>query len=164
MRTLRQISIQICPGYFFNSMTNIMKLDTNLLGINQIAFTNTDAEVYKVEYFKNLDGVNPLYLVFNVNDVDAYFECTDKNKYLVFDSTDKNKKVLENYRELWNEIKEEIRTIRGIEPFEYEKDVIRIKLESDYGLLLGKVLNILVCVIIAKSVFEENGSIIQKFT
>ena len=94
-------------------------------------------------------------LVFN--DVNACFECIDRNKYLVFALTDKNREALENYKELWNEIKEEIRTIRGIEPFEYEKDVVKIKFESDYGLPLGKILNIPVCVIIAKSVFEENG-------
>ena len=34
---------------------------------------------------------------------------------------------------------------------------MKIRFESDYGLPLGKMLNILVCVIIAKSVFEENG-------
>ena len=136
MRTLRQLSIKNCPRYFFNSMTNIMKLDTDLLCINQ-------------------DGGNALYIVFN--DVDAYFECIDENKYLVFALTDKNREALENYRELWNEIKEEIRKVKGIKSFEYEKDVMRIKFESDYGLLLGKILNIPVCVIIAKSIFEKNG-------
>ena len=34
---------------------------------------------------------------------------------------------------------------------------MRIKFESNYGLPLGKILNIPVCVIIAKSAFEENG-------
>ena len=132
-------------------MTNIMNLDTNLLSINQISFTSTDIVVYEIEYFKNLDGINSLYLLFN--NVDAYFECIDGNKYLVFALTDKNKRALENYKE----IKEEIRTIRGIEPFEYEKDIMKIRFESDYGLPLGKILNILVCVIIARSVFEKNG-------
>ena len=98
MKTFRQISIKNCPGYFFNSMTNIMNIDTNLLGINQISFTSTDIVVYEIEYFKNLDSINSLYLVFN--DVDTYFECIDENKYLVFASTDKNREVLENYKEL----------------------------------------------------------------
>ena len=34
---------------------------------------------------------------------------------------------------------------------------MKIKFESDYDLPLGKILNILLCVIIAKSVFQENG-------
>ena len=70
------------------------------------------------QYFKNLDGVNSLYLVFNY--VDAYCKCIDENKYLVFALTDKNREALENYKELWSEIKEEIETIKGIEPIKYE--------------------------------------------
>ena len=155
MKTLRQTNIKNCPGYFFNSMTNSMNLDTNLLGINQISFTSADITAYEIEYFKNLDGVNSLYLVFN--DVDAYFECIDKNKYLVFALTHKNKKALENYRELWDEIKEEIKQIRGIDPFEYEKVIMKTEFESDNGLPLGKILNIPLRVMIARSVFEENG-------
>ena len=120
-----------------------------------MTFTNTTSVVYEVQYFKNLDGVNSLYLV--LNNVNAYFECIDENKYLVFALADKNREALENYRELCNEIKEQIRTIRGIEPFEYEKDIMKIKLESDNGFPLGKKFNIPVCVIIAKSVFEKNG-------
>ena len=81
-----------------------------------------------------------MYLVFNKED--AYFECIEEDKYLVFALTDKNEKALENYKELWNEIKEEIKTIRGIEPFQYEKDIMKIRFESDYGLPLGKILNI----------------------
>ena len=110
MRTLRQVGIKNCPGYFFNSITNIKNLDTNLLGINRMTFTSTDSVVYQIEYFKNLDGVNSFYLAFN--DLDAYFECIDGNKCLVFALTDKNREELENCKELWSEIKDESRTIR----------------------------------------------------
>ena len=89
---------------------------------------------------KNLDGVNSLYLVFN--DVDAYVECIDENKYLGFTLTNKNREALENYKELWSEIKDEIETIRGIEPIRYEKDFMKIKFESNDDLPLGKILNI----------------------
>ena len=154
MKTLRQVNIKNCPNYFFNSMTNIKNLDINLLGINQISFTNTDSVVYDIEYFKNLDDVNSLCLIFN--DVDACFEEYNEDKYLVFTLTNKNKEVLENYKELWSEIKSEIETIRRIEPIEYEKDVMKIKFESSDDLPLGEILNIPVCVIITKSVFQEN--------
>ena len=119
-----------------------------------MTFTSTDSVIYNIEYFKNLDGVNSSCLVFNY--IDAYFECIDENKYLVFAQTDKNREALENYKELWNEIKDEIQTIKGIEPIKYEKDFMKIKFESDDYLPLGKVLNIFVCVITAKSVFQEN--------
>ena len=76
---------------------------------------------------------------------------------MVFALTDKNKRALENYRELWDESKEEIRTIGAIEPFEYEEDVMKIRFESVYGLTLGKILNIPVCVVVVRSAFEKNG-------
>ena len=61
-----------------------------------MTFTSTNSFIYDIEYFKNLDGVNSSYLVFN--DVDAYFECIDENKYLVFALTDKNREALESYK------------------------------------------------------------------
>ena len=129
-------------------MTNIKNLDANLLGINQITFTNTGAVAYDIEYFKNLDGANSLYLIFN--DVHAYFECTDENKYFVFALTDKNREALENYKD---QIKDQIELISGNKPIEYKKD---FKFESDDDLPLGKILNTPVCVIIAKSVFQKD--------
>ena len=72
---LKELLLLVLTNYFFNSMANIKNLDTNLLGTNQITFTNTGSVIYYIEYFKNLDGINSLYLVFN--DVDAYFECID---------------------------------------------------------------------------------------
>ena len=72
---------------------------------------------------------------------------------MIFTLTDKNKEASENYKELWSEIG----TIRGIEPIKYEKDFIKIKFESDDDLPLGKIPNIPVCMIIVKSVFQENN-------
>ena len=97
------------------------------------------------------------------NDVDAHFEEYNENKCLVFALTDKNREALENYKELWDEIKDGIETIRGIEPVKYEKDFRKIKFESNDDLSLGKILNILVCVIIAKSVFTKMTNITLKF-
>ena len=52
--------------------------------------------------------------------------------------TDKNEEILENYKELWVKIKKEIRTIKGeIEPFEFKKDVMKIKFKSGNELSLN---------------------------
>ena len=83
-------------------MTNIK----NLLNIDQISFKETDCVIYDIEYFKNLDSANSLYLVFN--NVDAYIEKNNKHKYLIFVLTDKNKEALENYAELCDEVKDQI--------------------------------------------------------
>ena len=74
--------------------------------------------------------------------------------------TDKNIRileVLENYKKLWDKVKEEIRTINvGIKPFEFKKDVIKINFESDdIKLPLNKVINVPMCIIIAKFVFKD---------
>ena len=85
-------------------MTNIKKFDLNLLSINKISFEkNTDCVIYEIEYFKNLDSENSLYLIFN--NVDVYIEYNpteddSKTKYLVFPFIDKNKEALENYTKL----------------------------------------------------------------
>ena len=155
MRTLRQIDIKSRSEYVFDSMTNIKRYDTNLVIVNQLSFINDDAVNYEIEYSKDYDNAYPLYLVFN--DVDMYFSCVNGEKYLVFAQTDGDERVLKNYKKLWNEVKEEIRTIKGGgEPFEYEKDYMITRLESDNGLPLDKVLNIPVCVIIVRSAFEDD--------
>ena len=55
---------------------------------------------------ESLNNANSLYLMFD--NVDVYIEENNENKYLIFASTDKNKEVLENYTELWDEIKNQI--------------------------------------------------------
>ena len=79
---------------------------------------------------ENIDSGNSLFLIFN--NVDGYIECnsieeSNENKYFVFASTDKNKKVLEKYKELWDETKNQIRTIRGGKPMKYGRDFMKIR-------------------------------------
>ena len=56
------------------------------------------------------------------------------NKYLIFASTDKNKEVLTKYTELWDGIKNQVKTINGGKPGEYRKDFMKIKFNSDDNL------------------------------
>ena len=72
---------------------------------------------------------------------------------MVFPFTDKNREALENYTELWNEIKDQIETINGHNLIEYGKDFIKARFESNDDLPLSKILNIPLCIIIVKSVF-----------
>ena len=156
MKTLIQTNIKNSQNYFFNDMTNIKNFDPSLSNIDQISFENYDSVIYDINYFKNLNSSNSLYLVFN--NLDAYIEKSGENKYLIFPSTDKNRKALENYTELWNEIKEQIELISGNKVIKYEKGFMNIKFESKDDLALGKILNIPVCIIIVRSVFEEGGT------
>ena len=77
---------------------------------------------------------------------------------MIFALTDKNKEALENYTELWNEIRDQIELISGNKPIEYRKNFMKISFESDDDLPLGKILHIPVCAIIVRSV-KQNFSI-----
>ena len=139
-------------------MISIKNCDPKLLSMDQVSFKNTDFVIYNIEYItmESLGGANSLYLVFN--NVDVYTEENNENKYLVFSSTDENKEALENYTELWDESKDQIELISVNKPIEYKKDFMIIRFESDDNLPLGKLLNISVCIIVARSVFQGNNN------
>ena len=168
MRTLRQVNIKNRRNYFFNTMTNIENFDPRLLNIDQISFKSTDCVIYDIsnisniydKYFKNLNSKNFLHLVFNK--VDAYIEKNNKDKYLNFALAEKNKEALENYTELWDEIKDEIELINGNESIEYKKYFMKIRFEPDDDLPLGKMFNIPVCIIIVRFVFQESNNYYPK--
>ena len=120
-----------------------------------LGFKSNDSIIQNIKYIKNLNSSNSLYLVFN--NLDSYIEKSGENKYLIFASTDKNAMVLGDYTEIWDEIKEQIELISGNKVIKYSKDFIKINFESDDDLPLGKILNIPVCVIIVKGVFEEDS-------
>ena len=151
MRTIGQVNIKNRQNYFFNDMTNIRDFDLSLLNIDQIAFKSNDSIIYEIKYIKNLNGSNSLCLVFN--NLDACIEKSGENKYLIFASTDKNKMVLGDYTEIWDEIKEQIELISGNKVIKYSNDFMKIRFELDDS----KIINIPVCVIIIRGVFEEDS-------
>ena len=65
--------------------------------------------------------------------------------------------VLGDYTEKWDEIKEQIELISGNKVNKYSKDFMKIKFESDDDLPISKIINILMCVIIINTVFEEDS-------
>ena len=73
-------------------------------------------------------------------------------------STEKNKEALENYTEIWDEFKDQIKTISGDNLIEYGKDFIKARFESNNDLLLGKILNISVRTIVVKSVLQKDNN------
>ena len=87
-------------------MTNISYFDPTLLNIDHALFENGKSFMYDIKYIKNFNSLNSLYLVFN--NLDAYIENSNENKYLIFASTEKNKPMLAIYLELWDDIKEKI--------------------------------------------------------
>ena len=76
---------------------------------------------------------------------------------MIFTFTDTNKEVLAKYKELWDEIKNQVRTISGGKPTKY--GLMKIRFESDDNLPLDKILSIPVCIIAIGCVFKngKNG-------
>ena len=74
------------------------------------------------------------------------------NKYLVFE----NKELLKKYNDVFNAIRDKIKEINSNE-FDYEKDYMKIKFNSDDDLLLNKPLKFHTITI--RSVFKEDGKL-----
>ena len=111
--------------------------------------------IKKIDDYKNVYCVNPLYLIFGK--VDGFIEEKNGSKYLVFDSTDENKKILKKYTELWDMTKIEIVAINGSKASECGKDFLKIKFNTDDGFPLNKLLNLNVLTIVVRHDFEEDG-------
>ena len=65
--------------------------------------------------------------------------------------------VLRDYTEIWDEIKEQIELTSGDRVIKHSKDFMKIRFELVDDLPLDKIINIPVCVIIIRGVFEENS-------
>ena len=85
------------------------------------------------------------------------------NKYLIFDSTDENKELFKKYIVVFNGIMDEIKTINGGQENDYEKDYMKIKFNSDDNLPLNRPLKFHLMTKTIRSVFEEDGKLIDKF-
>ena len=101
---------------------------------------------------QNIDNEVPLCLSFC--DVDAYIIEENENKYLIFALIENNRKILEIYKKIGGEIKIQIEC-NSIEVIKYEKDPIKIRLDSyDDDLPLNKILCFSVLDILCESVFQ----------
>ena len=155
MKIIRQINVEKRQSYFFNDMTNISNFDPSLLNIDEVLFGSNELIMYDIKYIKNLNSSDSLYLVFN--NLDAYIEESGENRYLIFASTEKNKSMLGIYKELWDEIKEQIELIAGDKVTKYSKDFMKIRFKTNDDIPLSKIINIPVCVVIVSNILKEDG-------
>ena len=118
-------------------------------------FITLDTSQQKKIDYENIYSVNPLSLI--IDDIDGHIEGKNGSKYLVFDSTDENRKAFKKYTELWDRIKNEIKTINDGKEGEYGKDFVKYKFEKDDNLPLNKQLKPHMLTIIVWCVFEEDG-------
>ena len=141
-------------------MIDINNFDPILLKIDLKSFKNIDIyniryiTIKKIDYYENIYCINPLYLI--IAHANGYIEEKDANKYLIFDSTDKNKELLKKYNDVWNGIKDKIKELSS-EEYDYEKDYMKIKYNSDDNLPLNKPLKFHNMIITNRSVFQKDG-------
>ena len=101
-------------------------------------------------------------MYWRINHASGYIE--EKNKYLFLDdSVDEEKEVSKKYPDVWDGIKNEIKTINGSKENDYRKDYMKIKFNSDNDLPLNKPLKFHAMTIIIRSLFEEDGKLIHNF-
>ena len=93
-----------------------------------------------------------------IDHASGYIKEKGVNKYLVFDSTDENKELLKKYNDVWNGIKDKIKEINSGK-YDYEKDYMKIKYNSDDNLPLNKPLEFHLMTTTIRSVFEEDGKL-----
>ena len=81
-------------------------------------------------------------------------------KYLICDdSVNENKELLKKYANVWDGIRNKMKTINGGKENHYRKDYMKIKFNSDDNLPLNKPLKFHSVTIIIRSVFEEDGKL-----
>ena len=85
---------------------------------------------------------------------------TMRIKYLICDdSVNENKELLKKYANVWDGIRNKMKTINGGKENHYGKDYMKIKFNSDDNLPLNKPLKFHSVTIIIRSVFEEDGKL-----
>ena len=90
-----------------------------------------------------------------------FFEEVNENKYLIFDSIDENKELLKKYNDVFSGIMGKINEVSNDE-CDYEKDYMKIKVNSNDNLPLNKPLKFHNMTITIRSVFKEDGKLYLK--
>ena len=112
--------------------------------------------IKKIDDYESIYSANSLYL--RIDHASGYIEEKNWKNYLIFDSVDENREVLKKYGNVWNGIKNKIKTINGDE-CDYGKDYMKIKFNSDDDLPLNKLLKFHLRTIIIRCVFSEDGKL-----
>ena len=144
MSCIKEIDIKNRTYYFFDDTINIKFFDSNQIKIDKKSNKN-------LSYVK-ISSVDPLYLI--IDKVDRYIEENNENKYLTLVSTDKSKGTLKKYTELWDKIKDLIRSITKT-PGNYSEKYMKIKFNSDNILPLNKILKIRNLTVVVKSIIHK---------
>ena len=151
MVVTKQLNIKNRIYYFYNELINVKDFDSRLLKPDKKISMNL--RIYYIGYVTKkpeyeVNSVNSLYLL--INRIDEFIEEKEGDKYLNIALTDRDSEVLRKHSEVWNGIKNCIKN-------KYDKDFMKIKLNSDDVIPLNKQLYFPTITVIIKNIFEKYG-------
>ena len=111
--------------YFFNNSVLLKDFDKTKLKI--VKHDCVDRYVYHIDYVKNINNINPLYLI--IPEFYGYIEEHEGRKYLNIAQTGINNDVLSECEKMCDEILEQVRKINDCTHIS-EKDYYKIKVGS----------------------------------
>ena len=111
--------------YFFNNSVLLKDFDKTKLKI--VKHDCVDWYVYHIDYVKNINNVNRLYLI--IPEFYGYIEEHEGRKYLNITLTGINNDVISEYEKMWDEILEQVRKINDC-AYISKKDYYKTKVGS----------------------------------
>ena len=141
-------------------MINIKDFHPDLLKLDKKSCKNIGIycigwiKINSISDYGSINSVNPLYLM--IHGETGHIQ--EKNRVKCFVLSLYNE-LMDKYKEVWGENKNEIEVTNANRKLEYGKDFMKIKLYSDDDLSLKKQLKFSTMAIIVKSLFEEDGKV-----
>ena len=107
---IQQLVLKKGSHYFFNSLVLLKDFDETKLKITQHDYV--DRSIYHIDYAKNINNVNPLYLI--IPELYGSIEEQNGYKYLIIEPPiDINNEVLTDYKKIWDKILKNINKINN---------------------------------------------------
>ena len=158
METTKEINIKNRTYYYYNDIIDLDEFDESKKKADKKGFNDIDIYYLGYEYKKKITdcnvikSVNPLYL--RVVDIKGQFEkVKDDAWYLVIsDKNDVYKKLVDIFESIKNEIIE-----KTWNALEYDKDYMKINLESNNMFPTDEDVNIPIAAIVIRAIFAKNG-------
>ena len=104
MGEVKQINIKNRTYSFYKDIIDLKIFDARLLKIEKKSFKSIGLHniwyiiIKKIDDCKNINGVNPLYLL--IDHASEYIKEKSGDRYLMVDSTDENKEVIKKYNDV----------------------------------------------------------------
>ena len=136
MKTIERLNIKNWSGYFFVNMTNINDFDIRFLFANDFKGCKDGSTIFNMAYDEEN---NVPYIVFY--NIECIFRKSGIYSYLIFCENNKNKKMLNNYVEVIDGIKEEVLPFTDEledELFIMDCDYLRFRFKIDDELVYDK--------------------------